>query len=127
VIGDQLTVPWVESPFFESILHARQLSSEQERVARQYHDQGYAVLEGLLSEAEAQQVVREVEPVYSTSLTGAQNRYLYYTPLFSNRSIGAYELREHVIDIRTGAEVRQSWNGRHSSRATRGHAASASS
>jgi ectoine hydroxylase-related dioxygenase (phytanoyl-CoA dioxygenase family) len=280
VIGDQLTVPWVESPFFESILRERKLSSEEERLARQYHDQGYAILEGLLSGAEAQQIVREVAPVYSTTLTGAQNRYraqdawqksaavarlaahprvlqtlrflygrepfpfqtlnfprgsqqaghsdqihfsalparfmcgvwvaledvtadngplfyhpgshrlpeydlydlglpaeppdypayeravaalmlergfkreelrvktgtaliwssnivhggmpiaregasrhsqvthyyfdgcLYYTPMFSNRSIGAYELREHVIDVRTGAEVKQTWNGR---------------
>ena len=50
MIGDQLTVPWVESPFFESILRERKLSSEDERLARQYHDQGYAILEGLLGE-----------------------------------------------------------------------------
>jgi ectoine hydroxylase-related dioxygenase (phytanoyl-CoA dioxygenase family) len=276
----ELSVPWVESPFFESILRKKRLSPEDKRRARQYHEHGYTVLEGLLSEAEAQQIVCEVAPVYSTSSTGAQNRHraqdawqkspavarlaahprvldvlrllygrepfpfqtlnfprgsqqaghsdqihfsalparfmcgvwvaledvaedngplfyypgshalpeydlydlglsaeppdyaayeraiaalmeergfkreelrvktgtalvwssnivhggmpiaregatrhsqvthyyfdgcIYYTPMFSNRTVGAYELREHVIDIRTGAEVKQSWNGR---------------
>ncbi len=75
MIRDQLAVPWVESPFFESILRSKQLSSDEERVARRYHEQGYTVLEGLLTEAEAQEIVREVAPVYGPALEGPQNRH----------------------------------------------------
>jgi hypothetical protein len=39
-------------------------------------------------------------------------RSIYYTPMHSNRTVGEYELREQIIDIRTGKLVEQSWNGR---------------
>lgn len=40
-----LNQPWVESPFFESQLETRKLKAEEREWARQFHDQGYVVLE----------------------------------------------------------------------------------
>jgi hypothetical protein len=37
---------------------------------------------------------------------------IYYTPVFSNRTLGKYLLREDIVDIRTGNKVRQTYNGR---------------
>ena len=37
--------PWVESPFFESQLQSRPLQPHEREWARQYHEQGYLVLE----------------------------------------------------------------------------------
>jgi len=70
-----LTIPWVESPFFESILRERVLTPDQERAARQYHERGYLVLEELIDEREARKLIAEVEPLYSPSPTGAQSRH----------------------------------------------------
>jgi len=42
---EALNVPWVESPFFESQLASRPLGPQERQWARQFHDQGYVVLE----------------------------------------------------------------------------------
>lgn len=68
---DELSVPWVESPFFEELLRERKLSPDDERAARQYHDQGYLVLDGLVEGDEAQRIVTEVAPLYGKDHSNA--------------------------------------------------------
>jgi hypothetical protein len=40
--------PWIESPFFKEILPTKNLSPEQEEMARFYHTNGYLKLSGLI-------------------------------------------------------------------------------
>ncbi|MFT4540650.1 MAG: ectoine hydroxylase-related dioxygenase (phytanoyl-CoA dioxygenase family) [Planctomycetota bacterium] len=40
-----LALPWIESPFFEELLAAQDLTSEERAIARSYRDNGYAVIE----------------------------------------------------------------------------------
>ena len=72
----ELTVPWVESPFFEQLLKERKLSPGDERAVRQYHDHGYLVLDDLVSGDEAQKIVTEVAPLYGqVPETNARQKY----------------------------------------------------
>lgn len=43
-----LSVPWVESPFFEQLLASRDLTPRQRQLARTYHDEGYVILEDVV-------------------------------------------------------------------------------
>ena len=46
-----INLPWVESPFFEELLKSKRLSEEQTRLVREYHDNGYVVIPGLLPQS----------------------------------------------------------------------------
>jgi ectoine hydroxylase-related dioxygenase (phytanoyl-CoA dioxygenase family) len=70
-----MNTPWVESPFFESILRSRSLSAEEERCARQYHDLGYLVLEGLVDDDEAARIVAETDKIYTNEKDGPRSYY----------------------------------------------------
>jgi hypothetical protein len=48
---DAMNVPWTESPFFELYLRKLELTPERRRLAREYHDQGYVVIENLIEPA----------------------------------------------------------------------------
>lgn len=52
-----MNVPWIESPFFEFYLRRAQLSPERERQAREYHQNGYLVIEDLIEPAVIDAVV----------------------------------------------------------------------
>lgn len=41
-------LPWVESPFFKTILETKKLSSDHQRMAKQYHENGYLSLSGII-------------------------------------------------------------------------------
>ncbi|MFT4539426.1 MAG: hypothetical protein ACI841_004024 [Planctomycetota bacterium] len=40
-----LTLPWIQSPFFEELLQAQDLTDEDRVLARSFHEDGYVVLE----------------------------------------------------------------------------------
>ncbi len=44
-------MPWVESPFFEEILEKKNLNEEQTRIVKEYHQNGYVVISGLLPQS----------------------------------------------------------------------------
>jgi len=43
--------PWVESPFFEELLLSRNLTEEQAKLAREYHENGFVVISGMLPQS----------------------------------------------------------------------------
>ncbi len=54
-------LPWVESPFFEEELIAKDLTEEKAKLVREYHTNGYVVLTGLLPQSLVDQVRHEAE------------------------------------------------------------------
>ena len=70
-----MNLPWVESPFFEAILPTKRLSREQERLARQYHQEGYVVLENAFSTELAARIVAETAPLFTDAPDGPRSRY----------------------------------------------------
>lgn len=52
-------LPWVESPFFYDILETKKLSPDDKKLATDYHEQGYAVISGILPQDLIDQVRTE--------------------------------------------------------------------
>lgn len=44
-----MNIPWVESPFFREILQTKQLTTEERRIAEEYHENGFVVVPNLFS------------------------------------------------------------------------------
>lgn len=44
-------LPWVESPFFEDLLKSKNLSEDQKKLVKEYNENGYIVISGLLPES----------------------------------------------------------------------------
>jgi hypothetical protein len=60
-VGSIPTVePWVESPFFERTLAGLGLSPELQAIARKYHDDGYFVLDEVITDDQADSICEEV-------------------------------------------------------------------
>src|SRR2546421_359272 len=71
----EMALPWVESPFFEALLAQRRLSNDDERLARQYHDEGFVVLDGIASPELSERIVRETQSLFTDAADGARSRY----------------------------------------------------
>lgn len=54
-------LPWVESPFFYDILKTKNLTPREEKIAVDYHEQGYVIIPGLLPQQLIDQVRDDAE------------------------------------------------------------------
>jgi hypothetical protein len=61
-----MNVPWVESPFFPREMAARAslLTTEQQELARLFHDQGFVAVPQVVPVELCDRVLRQVEPLY---------------------------------------------------------------
>ncbi len=55
-----MNLPWVESPFFQQILASKKLSSEESKLATDYHENGYVVVQNLFSEELIERVKQDM-------------------------------------------------------------------
>ena len=55
-----MNLPWVESPFFHQILPSKNLSSEQAKLATDYHENGYLVVQNLFTDELIEQVKKDM-------------------------------------------------------------------
>ena len=56
-----MNAPWVESPFFQEILHKKNLSVAENKIAQEYNENGFVVVSGLFDSALVNQVQQETE------------------------------------------------------------------
>ncbi|MCE6991861.1 phytanoyl-CoA dioxygenase family protein [Dyadobacter sp. CY323] len=54
-------LPWIESPFFEEIVKTKNLTAEQERYVREYHENGFVVISGMLPESLIDQTRKDAD------------------------------------------------------------------
>ncbi|RVU24023.1 phytanoyl-CoA dioxygenase [Sandaracinomonas limnophila] len=59
----ETNLPWVESPFFEKILAKKNLSKENEELAKSYNKDGYIVLKNIFSEQEIDLVIKDMKEI----------------------------------------------------------------
>lgn len=57
----KMNLPWVESPFFEKLISEKDLSPAFEKLARDYHKNGFAVIEKAYSDEEIDAVKKEMD------------------------------------------------------------------
>lgn len=56
-----MNIPWVESPFFDEIIVAKNLSEENKKLASEYHENGFIVLSNLFPQSLIDQVKFEMD------------------------------------------------------------------
>lgn len=56
-----MNLPWVESPFFYEILKTKKLSAEQEKLATEYYENGYVVVENAFSSEQIDAVISDIK------------------------------------------------------------------
>jgi ectoine hydroxylase-related dioxygenase (phytanoyl-CoA dioxygenase family) len=56
-----MNLPWVESPFFYQLLKTKKLSTEQEKLATDYYENGYVVIENAFTPEQIDAVIDEVK------------------------------------------------------------------
>ena len=74
-----LDVPWVESPFFYSILENKKLSGEQKQKCVDFHERGYLIVDLDIPENEIQQVVSDMYKALEDEKTVFHADHFTYT------------------------------------------------
>lgn len=74
-----LDVPWVESPFFYSILENKKLSGEQKQQCVDFHERGYLIVDLGIPENEIQQVVSDMYKALEDEKTVFHADHFTYT------------------------------------------------
>lgn len=74
-----LDVPWVESPFFYSILENKKLSGEQKQQCVDFHERGYLIVDLDIPENEIQQVVSDMYKALEDEKTVFHADHFTYT------------------------------------------------
>tara|TARA_Y100000593_G_C4316758_1_gene341346 strand:- start:340 stop:1272 length:933 start_codon:yes stop_codon:yes gene_type:complete len=100
-----LSIPWIESPFFYSLLENSDLTDEQKKLCTKYHEDGYVIIDTGISDEEIQKVVDEMYKVLDDKDTVYHADYYQYTESprifeFWKQSIASAEMcmNEKIMD-----------------------------
>jgi len=74
-----LDVPWIESPFFYSLLENSEYTKEQKEMCTFFHENGYVVIDLHLKEEEIQTIVNDVYHALEMENTTYHADYYQYT------------------------------------------------
>lgn len=71
----EMDIPWVESPFFSTLLPRFAKTREQTEAARLFHDQGYLILPDLIPETVCDRIIGETKSLYTDQDDGPRSYY----------------------------------------------------
>ncbi len=95
-----MNVPWVESPFFEVIFENKELDEESRQFVRQYHDQGYLVVDDLLSSEECDAIIEQVGPLYNPEVPdGPRSRHRLQDAWVESPSVKALATHPRILSL----------------------------
>lgn len=77
---DELPIPWVESPFFYSILENSKMSNEDKKMCKKYHENGYLIIDLNLKEIEIQKIIEDMHRALEEEETTYHAEHFQYTP-----------------------------------------------
>jgi Phytanoyl-CoA dioxygenase (PhyH) len=69
-----MQVPWVDSPFFETMLARKSLSAADAALARKFHDDGFAVIESGIPENELDATISALKGMHKVGAFGFDSR-----------------------------------------------------
>jgi hypothetical protein len=72
--ADSMEIPWVESPFFDTLLEQSNLDEEQRALARQYSEKGYVVIDTEIPDAVIDGVIAGLEGDFGKIPPGCATR-----------------------------------------------------
>jgi ectoine hydroxylase-related dioxygenase (phytanoyl-CoA dioxygenase family) len=71
--------PWVESPFFNELIEHQNLSEDNKKIARQFNEQGYILLDLGLSDNEINDLIEEINRLNSIGDIKTQENGYHYS------------------------------------------------
>ena len=74
---DSMSMPWVESPFFESILKNLDVSESLKNMARKYNKDGYVILDLDIDNEVISKINKDVEEIIESKNYVGQEKYEY--------------------------------------------------
>lgn len=69
-----MNLPWIESPFFESILSDKKLNNEETTLCRNYNENGFIILKNLISNENADAIVLSIDSYFPKEISFETNR-----------------------------------------------------
>lgn len=74
---DAMSIPWVESPFFLSLLKNSNLSNEEKIAAKKYNKDGYLIIDLAMEDDWIDGINRDVQKIISSEKYLTQEKYEY--------------------------------------------------
>tara|TARA_B100000131_G_C18023621_1_gene575580 strand:- start:148 stop:1083 length:936 start_codon:yes stop_codon:yes gene_type:complete len=74
---EALDIPWVESPFFESLLQNSSHTEEEKIILQNYHRDGYIVVDSKITDEHIEQIKRDLDLYLSQQKGNRQVNYEY--------------------------------------------------
>ena len=71
----EMTCPWTESPFFYSWLEQKNLSPDKAKLATDYYEKGYIILENVFSDELIDRILNETKPLYQPDVKDGPRSY----------------------------------------------------
>ena len=74
---DAMSMPWVESPFFDTLIENVELTKHEKNLAKKYNKSGYVVIDLDISDDEIGRITKDVESALQTRNFVGQEKYEY--------------------------------------------------
>ena len=102
-----LNIPWTESPFFYDLLeNSNDLSDDQKKLCKKYHEDGYVVVDLDLSDEQIDNVIKDMYTALENEKTVFHPEQVTYTPskrIFeewkNSKNIAELTVNQKLIDI----------------------------
>ena len=94
-----MNIPWVESPFFKEILNAKKISLENKKIAIEYNENGFIVLNNIFSDS----IIEEVK--YEMDSKGYNQNFEMNTPRDSVKITDLWKYSEAVKNVSCNPKV----------------------
>ncbi len=99
-LASLINLPWVESPFFDSILESQSLDDESRARAQQFHRDGFIVLDDILSQEECDRIIKDVGPLFDPEIPeGPRSRYRVQDAWREHRSVADLAGDERILNL----------------------------
>lgn len=96
----RMNMPWVESPFFEQELAARDASPEMAALARKFHEDGYVKLEGVVDPVLVDAIRADVLPLFRPGVAdGARSSYRVQDAWIESEAVRKLAGHEKVLSV----------------------------
>lgn len=85
----EMNMPWVESPFFSSILKSKSLSEENKKIAQDFNKNGYVIIENTVSDEQIEKILSETKGLYNPKEEdGPRSKYRVQDAWEESKAVG---------------------------------------
>jgi hypothetical protein len=99
---DSMSMPWVESPFFETLLKNSKFSDDQKQLAKKYNADGYLIIDLGLSDSFIDNINNDVKAILQSNTFEGQEKYEYTD---HRRLFQLWKKSDNIYDLATNKKI----------------------